>query len=605
MSSIVKTPSPLGGVQQQQQQQQRTTSNNSGQLDNIFNSVKRQIDQWGEHAKWKIDLVLLDNPQQQHSSSNNSLHPLLSPQHLHPNVITTPSNHHSNSSDGINSKHLRSGDSSSTTLSLPVTSTIQYPWDYVAPTTNDWRQNSDDLQQKLRESIERQKYLESVIWSQAEQIKNSPDIPDKDHAINTMKSIFLMSQNEQRMHYLLESNLLHKDIEALSKKLQKTAQILTTIENMELPKEDTLLDKETLLNDRKLLARKLHLAEMRLSARDAEIDYLHEVIDTLKSSNVTMHHSPYLNSATTSPKPQPTQLFGKKLRKGPPYLFQQQYSPRSSEVRSSEQHPLSGLDSLGIVADQMLSDPEFETTTSSHRDTNEKRLRTRLDDRRSQRSIDSAATLLAMPQLMIPQRTIKEENPESVSPEQKQQPHFDHHIPKKPRSTYTRWTEAEDNLLRKAVRKYGHSNWEACSKDVHGRSNIQCRNRWIRHLEHRIVEEPQLEEEAEEEDHVEHASTSQPPPPPPPQQQLRVSPILTTNARQSPSIAALLNNSNDDQAYDYSPRATPNQQVFDHPTAASSSGYHPYPNYRPPSPMATPKGKRRGPEDVHQHNSKW
>lgn len=209
------------------------------------------------------------------------------------------------------------------------------------------------------------------------------------------------------MHYLLESNLLHKDIEALSKKLQKTAQILTTIENMELPKEDTLLDKETLLNDRKLLARKLHLAEMRLSARDAEIDYLHEVIDTLKSSNVTMHHSPYLNSATTSPKPQPTQLFGKKLRKGPPYLFQQQYSPRSSEVRSSEQHPLSGLDSLGIVADQMLSDPEFETTTSSHRNTNEKRLRTRLDDRRSQRSIDSAATLLAMPQLMIPQRTIK------------------------------------------------------------------------------------------------------------------------------------------------------------------------------------------------------
>lgn len=44
MSSIVKTPSPLGGVQQQQQQQQqRTTSNNSGQLDNIFNSVKRQV----------------------------------------------------------------------------------------------------------------------------------------------------------------------------------------------------------------------------------------------------------------------------------------------------------------------------------------------------------------------------------------------------------------------------------------------------------------------------------------------------------------------------------------------------------------------------------
>lgn len=65
MSSIVKTPSPLSGIQtlQQQQhhphhahpshhhqqaQQQRpssssSSSNNSGQLDNIFNSVKRQV----------------------------------------------------------------------------------------------------------------------------------------------------------------------------------------------------------------------------------------------------------------------------------------------------------------------------------------------------------------------------------------------------------------------------------------------------------------------------------------------------------------------------------------------------------------------------------
>lgn len=46
MSSIVKTPSPLGGVQQQQQQEQPKASNNnnnSGQLDNIFNSVKRQV----------------------------------------------------------------------------------------------------------------------------------------------------------------------------------------------------------------------------------------------------------------------------------------------------------------------------------------------------------------------------------------------------------------------------------------------------------------------------------------------------------------------------------------------------------------------------------
>ncbi|KAG2233098.1 hypothetical protein INT48_009224, partial [Thamnidium elegans] len=116
MSSIVKTPSPLGVQQQQQQQSERVSSNSTGQLDNIFNSVKRQIDQWGENAKWKIDLVLLDNPQEQ-QQQQQQLHPLLSPQHLHSNAITTPSN-----SNATMSVHC--GDS---IASLPVTSSIEYP----------------------------------------------------------------------------------------------------------------------------------------------------------------------------------------------------------------------------------------------------------------------------------------------------------------------------------------------------------------------------------------------------------------------------------------------------------------------------------------------
>lgn len=204
-----------------------------------------------------------------------------------------------------------------------------------------------------------------------------------------MKNIFLMSQNEQKVHHLMESNMLHKDIETLSKKLKKMAHILETIEKMEPTPEEQELDKQELLQDRALLKRKLYLSDLRLSARDAEIEYLHEMVETLKANQQQQQqhtgHHPH-----------------KKLRKGPPYLFQQQYSPRS-EIRSNEQHPLSGLDSLGIVADQMLSDPEFEGSTHSTHYTNEKRLRSRLDDRRSQRSIDSAATLLAMPQLMVPQ----------------------------------------------------------------------------------------------------------------------------------------------------------------------------------------------------------
>lgn len=60
--------------------------------------------------------MLLDNPQQQES--------VLSPQqHLHPNAITTPSNHHSNNRQAIS---LGGGDSITSTL-LPVTSTVEYP----------------------------------------------------------------------------------------------------------------------------------------------------------------------------------------------------------------------------------------------------------------------------------------------------------------------------------------------------------------------------------------------------------------------------------------------------------------------------------------------
>jgi hypothetical protein len=258
------------------------------------------------------------------------------------------------------------------------------------------------------------------------------------------------------------------------------ASTLYEIENIKINGEE---DKESLLEDKRILLRKLYLAELRLSARDAELEYLHDLIHSLKST-----------TSFNKPTSQPI----KKIRKGPPYLFQQQFSPRSSEVRSFEPHPLSALDSLGIVADQMLSDPEFDSTTTTTSQ-GEKRFRSRLDDRRSQRSMDSAVTLLTMPQLTTPTQKIES-----------------NHEIKKPRTTYMRWTEEEDEKLRRAVKKNGSSNWEACAKELEGRTNIQCRNRWIRYLEPK------------------------------------------SDARQSPSIAALLNNP-----------------------------------YTPPSPLATPKNVKR------------
>jgi hypothetical protein len=130
------------------------------------------------------------------------------------------------------------------------------------------------------------------------------------------------------------------------------------------------LGKDQLLEDRKRLQQKLHLGQLRLKARDAEIEYLHH----LKQPQHFSHQRPSdeTNLSHQSSSPQPTNAsprFKKddahnKTRR---YLFQQQYSPKlRSEIRPTS---ISGLDSLGILADQMLSDPDFE---SQHADTTER-----------------------------------------------------------------------------------------------------------------------------------------------------------------------------------------------------------------------------------------
>ena len=42
-----------------------------------------------------------------------------------------------------------------------------------------------------------------------------------------------------------------------------------------------------------------------------------------------------------------------------------------------------------------------------------------------------------------------------------------------------RWTQEEDNMLKKAVDRKGPKNWEVISECVPGRSAKQCRERWI------------------------------------------------------------------------------------------------------------------------------
>eukprot|EP00002_Diphylleia_rotans_P039684 TRINITY_DN9263_c0_g1_i2.p1 TRINITY_DN9263_c0_g1~~TRINITY_DN9263_c0_g1_i2.p1 ORF type:complete len:228 (-),score=36.96 TRINITY_DN9263_c0_g1_i2:16-699(-) len=42
-----------------------------------------------------------------------------------------------------------------------------------------------------------------------------------------------------------------------------------------------------------------------------------------------------------------------------------------------------------------------------------------------------------------------------------------------------RWLESEDIQLYKAVRKHGQSSWQKVSRSVPGRTDVQCRNRWV------------------------------------------------------------------------------------------------------------------------------
>lgn len=156
----------------------------------------------------------------------------------------------------------------------------------------------------------------------------------------------------------------------------------------------------------------------------------------MKSYNV--HYYPHRettpSSTTRSPRQSNQQLahsVPSPARRGPPYLFQQQYSPKMRhEIRpppqkqqAEQNYNISALESLGIVADRMLNDPEFNKPATDTRAPSSQVLKNKetitespteversspgsptIDTKRSKRSIDSANALLSMPTLMFPQR---------------------------------------------------------------------------------------------------------------------------------------------------------------------------------------------------------
>ena len=60
-----------------------------------------------------------------------------------------------------------------------------------------------------------------------------------------------------------------------------------------------------------------------------------------------------------------------------------------------------------------------------------------------------------------------------------------------------KWTEDEDDLLRRSVEYYGEKHWRLISQHVSGRTPIQCLHRWSKILKPGLVKGPWSFEEDE------------------------------------------------------------------------------------------------------------
>ncbi|KAI8339642.1 hypothetical protein BC941DRAFT_511990 [Chlamydoabsidia padenii] len=592
--STVKAPSPLG------RRQSTTFTQSTDHLDHILHSLRQQIERWGTNAKWKIDLELTE------PLTNNTTTTTTTTTTANTTTVPPP-----DLSPSVNSTAKTTKQSTHPVVhSLSVSSTTQYPWDYVPPYQDKWNRdfNNDEQEQQLREAMERNQYLENIVRSQADQIGQSPTLPpDVNNVVETMKQIYLMSENEQRLRYVTETRMLHKDIQALTRRLQKMAQLLHTVEDMELPDKDADLGKDELLQDKKCLLQKLHLNQLRLKARDAELEFLHLKQPQQQPQDELLPSSP--QTLAVSPRFQQDRTL-----KNRPYLFQQQYSPKlRSDIRPNT---ISGLDSLGILADQMLSDPDFESQYVS--DTERSRYATftpppppsrrgkfrkrplnhlkeeepdptiyyynrpayssshaptYYHEKRSKRSIDSANTLLSMFPSRSPPPVVhhsdhdRMKSPAASSRPQQQRP--------KSKLAYVRWNPDEDQLLRASVEKNGTSNWDKVAQLVPDRSSQQCRQRWSKYLDQK---------------HGGPSTNNDKKP---------KSTLVPNDARHSPSIASLLNTEDDSTtkkrplaASASPPHLHPPQPVPNTSTSSSSPSIHPF-TYHPPSPISTPKNTSR------------
>ncbi|CAO3693597.1 unnamed protein product [Umbelopsis ramanniana] len=421
----------------------RADMSSSQHLNNIFGAVRKQIEQWGDQAKWKIDLVLLENadgstPQPESPAPNIGSSSSVSARQMPNSPLTSENGPRLSSSQ----QPIPTAFSPAIKLSAfqpqyapqhsmppmqhgpPPTyrpPVIEPPYHSTADSNYPMRppfilteadinriHHLDDAKQKLRDCVERINLLDGIARSQAEQIFHlSRGTSDRNLALETMRKIYLMNEHEQALRHSVETKMFQKDIRILAQKLKKAYAKVRLIESADISTKSNDVDRETLLQDRKTLLRKLRLSEMRSATKDVELDILSREYQKIMYNRDT-------------PELRPVALRGSKTeshnRRGDlQYLLQQGYSP----VMRHDTPPLgkqrSGLDDLGIVANQMLTDMDKSDVKEKAPITAEplpmtkgnpsRRVTSHLssrEEKRSQRSIDSAAALVSMPTAQFP-----------------------------------------------------------------------------------------------------------------------------------------------------------------------------------------------------------
>ncbi|ORY95486.1 hypothetical protein BCR43DRAFT_302612 [Syncephalastrum racemosum] len=177
----------------------------SDHLDSIFRAVRDQVHRWGDTARWKIELILLSD-QQQDRNVSYAIHPRgdRRPEFRH----RDPTTHHVNDTRQGSSPHAA---------------------------------NTVDLERELQASMERQHYLQSIINSQAEQLQRLEHRQHPQQDINeeiaTMRKIYLLTEHEQKQRHNAETLRLQGEIETLAKRMKRITNVLRQIEVMDLSPE--------------------------------------------------------------------------------------------------------------------------------------------------------------------------------------------------------------------------------------------------------------------------------------------------------------------------------------------------------------------------------